>query len=354
MDTAYFQMEQEKVTIIVPVYNTRRYVKQCIESIRAQTYRNLEIIAIDDGSTDGSGDVLDELSLCDSRLKVVHTENKGYSEARNLGLDYASGDYVGFVDSDDWISENLIETQVATIRNKEADISVCRVSAAYVDKITDTNVPIEVPFIDQSIDKEQLTLSIDKWRSFPYSGGHCVKKLGKKSVFEKARFIKDQSYCEDELFTLEIYLRAKKIAFNGDGVYYYRMRKSSVTHDEVGFLFKLMRGRFLMRESGLITDDFFLLKSSLRFSALLITAKTHTDSDERIRLKVLDLYSKNISLWPKFISLDIKTTLYFALMAIVVFPWAPVRMRHEVFKMIQRFLPAGCLSGSNNDAGVFD
>ena len=97
------------ISVIVPVYNVEPYLRKCLDSILAQTYRNLEILVIDDGSTDGSGRICDEYAGRDERIKVFHTENHGLSCARNLGLDNANGEWIGFVDSDDWIEPDMYE-----------------------------------------------------------------------------------------------------------------------------------------------------------------------------------------------------------------------------------------------------
>ena len=97
----------ERISVIVPIYNTEKYLARCIESILCQTYTNLEIILVDDGSTDKSGDICDFYARKDNRVKVVHKKNGGLSDARNYGLKYATGEYISFVDSDDYITENL-------------------------------------------------------------------------------------------------------------------------------------------------------------------------------------------------------------------------------------------------------
>lgn len=97
------------ISIIVPVYNVELYIHQCIDSIISQTYRDIEILLIDDGSTDKCGNICDEYARIDPRIRVFHTQNKGLSAARNLGLREAKGDYIGFVDSDDWIEPNMFE-----------------------------------------------------------------------------------------------------------------------------------------------------------------------------------------------------------------------------------------------------
>ena len=100
---------EELISVIVPVYNVEKYVEKCVESIINQTYKNIEIILVDDGSTDNSGKIIDNISLKDNRIKVIHKENGGLSDARNAGLDICNGKYIGFVDSDDSIHKKMYE-----------------------------------------------------------------------------------------------------------------------------------------------------------------------------------------------------------------------------------------------------
>ena len=113
------------ISVIVPVYNVEKYLRQCLDSVLAQTYRELEIILVDDGSTDGSGAICDEYATRDSRIKVVHQQNGGLSSARNAGLDLATGEYVAFVDSDDYIHETMLELLYQALVENNADTVIC-------------------------------------------------------------------------------------------------------------------------------------------------------------------------------------------------------------------------------------
>lgn len=115
------------VSIIVPVYNTRNYLKPCVDSIRAQTYTNLEVILVDDGSTDGCGKLCDAFALEDPRIQVTHQENSGVSSARNAGLDLARGAYIYFVDSDDRVAETMVEESVAVMEAENCDLCAWRI-----------------------------------------------------------------------------------------------------------------------------------------------------------------------------------------------------------------------------------
>ena len=118
-------MDTPLISVIVPVYKVEQYVEQCVRSIMNQTYKNLEIILVDDGSPDKSGEICDKLALEDERITVFHKENGGQAEARNVGTNYAKGEYISFVDSDDYIAENYIEYLLRLISEHNADISCC-------------------------------------------------------------------------------------------------------------------------------------------------------------------------------------------------------------------------------------
>ena len=119
-------VEEKLVSVIVAVYNIEEYLPRCIDSILAQTYRNLEIILVDDGSTDSSGGICDDYAQKDRRIKVIHKKNGGLSDARNAGLDKVSGDYIGFVDGDDWIDEDMYRAMYEACEKEKAQIAACR------------------------------------------------------------------------------------------------------------------------------------------------------------------------------------------------------------------------------------
>ena len=121
-----------EVSVIIPVYNVENYVKKCIDSVINQTYTNIEIILVDDGSTDSCGSICKEYSLRDNRILVIHKKNGGLSEARNVGLSYAKGNYILFVDGDDYIEKNMIEKLYNTILSNDSDMALC--NFFYVDE----------------------------------------------------------------------------------------------------------------------------------------------------------------------------------------------------------------------------
>ncbi|MCM1500999.1 MAG: glycosyltransferase [Clostridium sp.] len=136
-------MEQPKVSVIVPVYNVMPYLRKCIDSIVNQTYEQLEILLVDDGSTDGSGKVCDEYAEHDCRVRVIHKKNGGLSDARNVGIEAATGEYVAFIDSDDFVSEAFIEVMLKALCDSHADMSMVKRESAFWDgEKLDNNIPI--------------------------------------------------------------------------------------------------------------------------------------------------------------------------------------------------------------------
>ena len=127
-------MTKELISIIVPVYNVEKYLKKCVDSIVNQTYKNLEIILVDDGATDNSGKICDELVELDNRIKVYHKKNGGLSDARNYGVERATGDYIGFVDSDDYIDAEMYEKLYEAIKKENVDVAECNLKIVYPEK----------------------------------------------------------------------------------------------------------------------------------------------------------------------------------------------------------------------------
>lgn len=128
-------MTKKLVSVIIPAYNIEKYIGRCLDSVLSQIYENLEIIIVDDGSSDGTGKILDDYEKRDSRIKVIHKENGGVSSARNKGLDMAVGDYIGFVDGDDIIAPEMYETLVKLLEEEDADIAHCGYQMVFPDRV---------------------------------------------------------------------------------------------------------------------------------------------------------------------------------------------------------------------------
>jgi len=213
-----------KVSIIVPVYNVEKYFDECINSILNQTYENLEIIIVDDGSTDSCGRKADEFAGTDGRIKVFHKENSGPALARNLGLKHATGDYICFIDSDDHYEPDFVEKMLGALFKENADMVFCNFFASYIDREEPVKKLLEI-----GAEKEFPSDEYMRW-VYGYSGTFCFiwNKIYKKEVFRDIEF--RDMLGEDGQIILYIIDNCKKIYYLPDILYHYRRRKSSVVN----------------------------------------------------------------------------------------------------------------------------
>lgn len=209
------------ISIIVPVYNVKEYLEKCLDSICSQTYKNLEIILINDGSSDGSGELCDLFAQRDGRVKVIHQANAGQSAARNRGLDIAQGEYFGFVDSDDWIEPDMYEFLYRLLKENGADISIC---SHYRDKGGKSVVKYSSDkILEFTRDEAIRALVIDKRvRNYP------VDKLYKRCLFDNIRFPLNRVY-EDLAISYLVFYEADKVIMQETPKYHYVIREGSTT-----------------------------------------------------------------------------------------------------------------------------
>ncbi len=247
--------EVETVSVLIPVYNVDKYLAECMDSVVGQTYRQLEIIVIDDGSTDRSGQIADEYAKTDSRIKVIHQQNGGLSVARNTGLAVATGEFIAMIDSDDWVAPNWIETQMETIKRWNADVAVCGAEMVYQNSRQHDDLTLVRNFITEYDDKKKLTLMQGEWSHSAFAQGHIWKKLIRREciVDHQLTFISDRRYCEDELFIQQVYQHTNRVAFNDKTIYFYRMRGTSLVSASKA-VFRWLKARVLMHETHLIND----------------------------------------------------------------------------------------------------
>ena len=187
----------ELVSIIVPVYNIEKYLLECVESLMSQTYHNIEIILIDDGSTDESANLCDKIALRDERVVVIHKKNGGVSSARNCGIEVAKGNYITFVDGDDWVKENYIEILYEGIKKYNADISATGFIYQYDDgRIKESTITAETVCITAENALDQSCDSDTPWVGFAWG------KLVRRSLITENNIEFDTSLklCEDSLF----------------------------------------------------------------------------------------------------------------------------------------------------------
>lgn len=209
------------ISVIVPVYKVEAFLNQCVESIINQTYHNIEIILVDDGSPDQCPDICDKWAECDSRVKVVHKENGGLSEARNVGMKVASGEYIGFVDGDDWISNNMYELLYEQMIDNSCDIVACGVQMTNDDG---TPTQMLTTATNGVFNKTQSMAALIEESDLKQPVWY---KLYKKSVVESIPF-RVGKYHEDVFWSYQVVGKAEKVVIVNTPCYFYRQRSNSI------------------------------------------------------------------------------------------------------------------------------
>ena len=210
-----------KVSVIVPIYNSEKFLKKCLDSILNQTLQDIEIICVNDGSTDGSQIILDNYSKKDSRIKVIAQENQGLSEARNRGMFIATGEYVGFVDSDDWIDKDFYEKLYLYAKNYDADISVAGIKRLRTYK---WKYHLKFSYIEATtnIDRKFLLCDVPD-KCYVWNKIYKLSEIRKHNLnFEKGVFF------EDRCFTAEVLTHLGKLVTVPDTYYNYWTNNKSI------------------------------------------------------------------------------------------------------------------------------
>lgn len=210
------------ISIIIPVYNVEEYLENCVESIIKQTYRNIEVILINDGSLDKSGEICNNLAKVDSRIRVVHQENKGVSYTRNFGINLAKGDYLLFVDSDDRCDILMVETLTSLINLYSADIVICG-----YDSIENKRK------YKNEISKLTSYSALNKLCTDDIIGGFIWNKIYKKNLFDTVKFDETKLIGEDFLVNYQIFQLTENIVYVDKPLYFYEIRKNSATTKDV-------------------------------------------------------------------------------------------------------------------------
>lgn len=242
------------ISIIVPVYNISKYLPRCIDSILGQTFTDFELLLIDDGSKDNSGKICDEYAAKDSRVRVFHKKNGGVSSARNLGLDNAKGEYIMFVDSDDYMLPTMCEIMLSTIENKNADLVVCGT--------TETGGGFWRPRFDEDFSNEQLkerfiSLLHTELLSPPWN------KIYKKEKIGNLRFREDISFGEDLIFNIQYLEACEKISLTKESPFFHEKGNES------SLVVRFNRDRLLDIEKVWLTiDNFSIEKNKLYYKYL--------------------------------------------------------------------------------------
>lgn len=215
------------ISVIVPVYNVEIYLERCIKSIVEQSFKDLEILLIDDGSTDNSGLICDKWAEKDKRIHVIHKKNGGLSDARNAGLDIYKGEYVCFVDSDDYLEIDMLEELMCALEKNKADIAVCNFVYEYEDEDKQTQNYEEFRIEEELLltGRQFMLLGTKERHSF---GVVVWNKLFKRKIFQKLRFPEGKLH-EDEFVFHQIMYKCKSVICIPKTGYHYFQRKGSIT-----------------------------------------------------------------------------------------------------------------------------
>lgn len=216
-------MNKSLISIIVPVYNVEKHIKRCIDSLLCQTYENIEIIIINDGSTDQTAQILSEYSN-ETKIRIFHQENKGVSFGRNLGLEQAKGDYICFVDGDDYVSAHYCQRLYEKLIENDADISICQ----FTKIVNGKHKPQKIDFESRIYSKmEALSLIFEdgELQSFPWG------KLFKKETIKNATFPTDKKAFEDYVTIFRIIEKCEKVVIFDDLLYYYIVNEGSLSNN---------------------------------------------------------------------------------------------------------------------------
>lgn len=211
------------ISVIIPVYNVEQYLDRCIKSILKQSYSKLEIILINDGSTDNSKDICLKYQIIDKRVKVINQNNGGLSKARNTGINYSSGKYICFIDSDDFIHKDMINILYNNLIKTKSDISMCSFEKVFEEKkdikVTSNYIEYYNPnFYDNLFNNLKVETIIS------------CNKLYKKSLFNGLLY-KENKFHEDEFIIHHLLGRTSKIVYDKNKLYYYFQRKNSITNN---------------------------------------------------------------------------------------------------------------------------
>ena len=231
-------LEQEKISVTVPVYNVREYLERCFNSIVNQSYRNLEILLVDDGSTDGSGALCDELANRDSRVRAIHKINGGLGSARNAGIAAATGEILSFIDSDDWIETEMYQSMVSRMHRDQSQIIACG-----IQRVTEAGT---VSYYNDNLEERGLYSTEEALCELPrnerLSNSMCNKLFRRETIEGLA--INEKIAYEDNPFTPQCIARAERISYTAEPFYCYFERQGSIS-----------RKSFSTREFDRVTAD---------------------------------------------------------------------------------------------------
>ncbi|MBR5223562.1 MAG: glycosyltransferase family 2 protein [Clostridia bacterium] len=222
-----------KISVIVPVYNVEKYLNRCVESILNQTYKDFEIILVDDGSPDSCPKMCDELAQNHGQINVIHKENGGLSSARVAGFKEAKGDYILFVDSDDYIENDMLESLMTAIIKDGSDMAICSYFTKYTEKTVKNFLPYDKPILEgkQEIENDYILPLIGYKRNAKNIPGFLVLRMMKRELISEEFFVSENEYfAEDVVFDLMYSQVIEKISIVNKPLYYYCINGQSLTN----------------------------------------------------------------------------------------------------------------------------
>lgn len=278
---------EDLISVIVPVYRVENYINNCIDSIINQTYSNLEIILVDDGSPDNSGKICDEYAEKDTRIKVIHKCNGGVSSARNVGLNNAKGEWVTFVDADDWIEDNFCHILIEKATQSGADIASCGYNRIVNNALEKINVCDKDILLNS---KEYLIKSLNPQTGF----GFCHMKLIKKECFNNIIFDENISVGEDALFNIMLSSRIIKAVLVGKTLYNYRINSQSVVKKyDKNYVQKYLAGIYAIKKYVFKSQNDYEIEQNyynfVAYHVLLIAVNYcfHPDNNDENKINLL-------------------------------------------------------------------
>ena len=225
-----------EVSIIVPLYNKKEYVTDMLESVRSQSFQDYELIIVDDGSTDGSGQIAERYATHDERLRVVHIKNGGVSHARNIGLEMATGTYITFIDADDTVATDYLENLYRCITENDVDLVI-----SGVVKVGDSpsQTTVVLPLFQGKMTRADVLDAFAQVQKETGIFGYCVAKIFPKSILGSIRFDEKLQLAEDFDFYLKLYNKVSSFYFDNAALYYYRQNTDnspmSVADNEIDY-----------------------------------------------------------------------------------------------------------------------
>lgn len=277
------------ISVIVPIYKVEKYIDRCVDSILAQSFADFELILVDDGSPDKCPQICDEYAKKDSRIRVIHKENGGLSDARNAGIDIAEGEWLAFIDSDDYVHEDYLKSMYNAAIENNADLAVCDFVRVNDDEevIEDEHRFDELVTEDKNAMFEHL---YSNWRIRP-----AWNKLYRKEIFSELRFAFGKIH-EDEFAIHHVLWNCGKLAVIKDGLYYYRIRQNSIMTTEspksrLDGLEAILEQYEFCAERKVITDEYV---TGIEYMNSVIDMEKRMDEQSKPRYKELKKRYENI------------------------------------------------------------